>query len=97
MSYLRRPIVTEKLTKAGEMKQRQYGFIVEMDANKIQIKNEIEKTYNVKVESVRTLIIIGKTRNRSTRSRYITGHSSNYKKAFVTLASGQEIDFYKNI
>jgi large subunit ribosomal protein L23 len=97
MSILKKPIVTEKMTALSEKKAPQYGFVVSMDANKFQIKSEIQRLYNVEVTSVSTLIVYGKKRNRSTKSRYITGQTSNYKKAVVTLKEGQEIDFYKNI
>jgi large subunit ribosomal protein L23 len=71
--------------------------VVDKNANKIQIRKEIEKMYGVTVEGISTLIVYGKKRNRSTKARYITGQSPNYKKAIVTLSEGQEIDFYKNI
>jgi large subunit ribosomal protein L23 len=97
MIILKKPIVTEKMTAVGSLKNPQYGFVVDIKANKIQIRQEVEKTYGVTVEGISTMIVYGKKRNRSTKSRYITGKTPTYKKAVVTLASGQEIDFYKNI
>jgi large subunit ribosomal protein L23 len=97
MNVLRKPIVTEKMTAVASLKNPQYGFVVTKDANKIQIRQEVEKIYGVNVQSISTMIVYGKKRNRSTKSRYITGKTPTYKKAVVTLAEGQEIDFYKNI
>lgn len=96
MSVLKKPIITEKLTAAGE-KLGQYGFIVDKDANKIQIKNAVEKMYNVTVESVNTLRHIGKVRNRYTKAGFITGRKASVKKAIVTLKKGETIDFYSTI
>lgn len=97
MIVLKKPIVTEKMTAASEKKAPQYGFVVAMDANKFQIREAVEKLYGVNVTSISTLVVYGKKRNRSTKSRYITGQTATYKKAVVTLKEGQEIDFYKNI
>lgn len=97
MIILKKPIVTEKMTAVGSMKNPQYGFVVDINANKIQIRQAVEKTYGVSVEGISTMIVYGKKRNRSTKARYITGKTPTYKKAVVTLSNGQEIDFYKNI
>lgn len=84
----------EERTKAAETK---YGFIVRPDANKIQIKNEIESLYNVKVLSVNTILYAGKRSSRYTKAGLVKGQKNAYKKAIVTIAAGQEIDFYSNI
>jgi large subunit ribosomal protein L23 len=97
MLVLKKPIVTEKMTAAAEKKAPQYGFVVAIDANKFQIRTEVEKLYGVNVTGVSTMVVYGKKRNRSTKSRYITGQTATFKKAVVTLKEGQEIDFYKNI
>lgn len=94
-SILKKPLVTEKVTALNE--QGKYGFVVEKTANKIQIKQEIEKTYGVNVESVRTVIVGGKSKSRYTANQIITGKTSSYKKAIVTLAKGEIIDFYSGI
>lgn len=96
MNVIRKPVVTEKMTAIGE-KLNQFGFVVEKKANKIQIKQSVEELYGVKVEDVRTMIVRGKAKNRMTKSGYITGKTSSYKKAIVTLAEGETIDFYSNI
>lgn len=85
------------MTAAAEKKAPQYGFIVAIDANKFQIRTEVEKLYGVEVTGVSTMVVYGKKRNRSTKSRYITGQTATLKKAVVTLKEGQVIDFYKNI
>ena len=96
MSILKKPIITEKMTKAGE-KLGAYGFVVDKNANKIQIKNEIQKVYNVTVESVNTMKYYGKMKSRFTKTGAITGTKGVFKKAVVTLKKGETIDFYSNI
>jgi large subunit ribosomal protein L23 len=100
MSVLQKPLVSEKMAVHNERpgsKYNQYAFKVDMKATKPQIKREVEEMYDVTVKGVRTMIVQGKTRNRYTRTGYITGKSPNYKKAVVSLVEGDEIDFYKNI
>ena len=75
----------------------QYGFVVNRKANKVEVKEAVEKMYGVNVQSVNTMIIPGKKRSRNTKSKFIVGRTSAVKKAIVTLAEGQTIDFYSNI
>ena len=96
MSVLKKPIITEKMTAAGE-KLGQFGFIVDKRANKVEIKKAVEKTYGVTVESVNTLNNAGKVRNRYTKTGFVTGVKGATKKAVVTLKKGDSIDFYSNI
>lgn len=96
MEILIKPIVTEKMTKQAEGLNR-YGFIVSQDATKIEIKKAIEGLYNVSVESVNTLIHGGKRKTRFTKAGVISGTTGKSKKAIVTVAKGQSIDFYSNI
>jgi len=96
MEILIKPIVTEKMTGQAEGLNR-YGFIVNRNANKIQIKKAVESLYNVSVESVNTLIHGGKRKSRFTKAGVITGSTGMTKKAFVTIAKGEAIDFYSNI
>ena len=96
MSILIKPIVTEKMTDQGEEMNR-YGFIVEKTANKIEIKKAVEELYGVTVESVNTMRYGGKAKSRYTKSGIITGKSKSFKKAIITLAEGENIDFYSNI
>ena len=96
IDILIRPIITEKMTQLGE-ELGQYGFVVHRKANKLQIKEAVEKMYGVNVTSVRTMIIPGKMKTRNTKSGLIRGVKNPYKKAIVTLAEGEVIDFYSEI
>jgi large subunit ribosomal protein L23 len=96
MSILLKPIVTEKMTSQGD-KFNRYGFIVARNANKIEIKKAVEDLYGVTVESVNTMLYGGKVKTRYTKSGVMTGKSAATKKAVVTLAKGNTIDFYSNI
>ena len=95
MGVLIKPLVTEKVSSLNE--HGKYGFVVSKDANKGQIKNEVEKTYGVTVESVNTMIQPGKTKRRYTKSRIIEGKTPAYKKAVVQVSDGDIIDFYSGI
>ncbi len=90
------PIVTEKATKLSE-KLNRYTFRVSPDANKFEIKKLIENLYGVKVEKINTAVVRGKNKSRWTRSGLLRGKTNEWKKAFVSLAEGQTIDFYSNI
>ena len=95
MSVLVKPLVTEKMSAINE--KGKYGFVVSRGANKVEIKKEVEKMYGVTVESVNTMNYLGKSKSRFTKSRVITGRSSSFKKAIVTVAEGDVIDFYSEI
>ena len=96
MNILIKPIITEKMTDQSEVFNR-FAFVVERSANKIEIKKAVEETYDVTVESVRTMVCIGKKRTRGTKSGFISGRTKTYKKALVSLSEGDTIDFYSNI
>ena len=96
MAIIIKPIVTEKMTAAGE-KLNRYGFRVERAANKIQIKKAVEEMYNVQVLDVNTMVVAPKNKQRWTRSGLLRGKTDAYKKAVVTLKEGETIDFYSNI
>jgi large subunit ribosomal protein L23 len=96
MDILIKPIVTEKMTAQGEH-LKQFGFVVEKQANKLQIKKAVEEMYGVNVVSVNTMIYPGKRKSRYTRTGIISGKTKAFKKAIVTLAEGDTIDFYSNI
>jgi large subunit ribosomal protein L23 len=96
MSIIIKPVITEKMTDLGE-KLNRYGFIVDKKANKIQIKKAVEDFYGVDVLAVNTMNYSGKEKSRFTKSGVIAGRTSAYKKAIVTLAEGETIDFYSNI
>jgi len=96
MDILVKPLVTEKMTDQSERFNR-YGFVVDRKASKPQIKKAVESLYNVKVESVNTMVYGGKVKSRYTKGGIITGKTNAYKKAVVTLVEGDSIDFYSNI
>ncbi len=95
MSILKKPLVTEKVSALNE--SGKYGFIVDENANKVQIKKAVEDTYGVTVEDVNTMRYQGKMKSRYTKSRIISGRKNSFKKAIVTVAEGEVIDFYSGI
>jgi large subunit ribosomal protein L23 len=96
MAILVKPVVSEKMTDQSE-KLNRYGFVVSVTANKIEIKQAVEKAYGVSVESVNTMNYGGKTKTRNTKAGLIKGKTNKFKKAIVTVADGDVIDFYSNI
>ena len=97
MAFIIKPLVTEKMTKITDKQPNRYGFIVRPEANKLEIKKEVEELYNVTVEDVNTMRYAGKRSSRYTRAGLIRGQKPAYKKAIVTLQEGDSIDFYGNI
>ena len=97
MAFIIKPVVTEKMTKITEQRPNRYGFIVKPEANKLQIKKEVEDRYNVTVEDVNTMNYAGKRSSRYTKAGLLKGQKIAYKKAVVTLKDGETIDFYSNI
>jgi len=91
-----KPLITEKMSADTE-RSNCYGFVVALGANKIEIKKAIEQEYSVTVESVRTLRVDGKTKQRFTKTGMVKGRTNSYKKALVSIAKGESIDFYDNI
>ncbi|HRY99326.1 MAG TPA: 50S ribosomal protein L23 [Bacteroidales bacterium] len=96
MDIILKPVITEKMTGTSE-KLNQYGFIVHREANKIQIKEAVETLYGVNVLAVNTMRYSGKNRSRITKGGVISGRSASFKKAIITVAEGESIDFYSNI
>ncbi|MCI5057904.1 MAG: 50S ribosomal protein L23 [Flavobacteriales bacterium] len=95
MGVIIKPIITEKMTAQAE--KGYYGFAVDREANKIEIKKEIEQLYGVNVENINTMVYAGKRRRRYTKSGVLEGKTLSYKKAIVKLSEGETIDFYSNI
>jgi large subunit ribosomal protein L23 len=96
MKVIIKPIVTEKMTSLTD-KLNRYGFKVNPDANKLQIKKAVEDMYNVTVTDVNTANYDGKKKSRYTKTGLISGKTVAFKKAVVTLKEGDTIDFYSNI
>lgn len=97
MAFIIKPLVTEKMTKITDKQPNRYGFVVRPEANKLQIKEEIEGLYNVTVVEVNTMNYAGKRSSRYTKAGLINGQKSAFKKAIVTVKEGDTIDFYSNI
>lgn len=96
MSILKRPLLTEKMTKIAD-KTGQVGFIVDKAASKDEIKAAIEKAYSVEIERINTVLVRGKRKSRFTKAGVVNGKKPNFKKAIVHLKEGQKIDFFENI
>lgn len=86
------PLITEKGTLVNEQ-GNQFVFRVRPEANKIEIRRAVETLFKVKVEKVRTLNYLGKNR----RVGKSIGQRPKWKKAYVTLAEGQRIDFFESV
>ncbi len=93
MSILIKPIITEKVTKDGELFNR-FAFVVAKTANKVEIKKAVESAYDVTVLQVNTMIYRADRSVKYTKSGMISGKTNAYKKAIVQLKEGETIDFY---
>ena len=89
---IRGPIITEKGTIQKEL-NNQLTFEVDRRANRVEIRHAIEKVFNVRVEKVRTMQIKGKVK----RLGRTMGKRRDWKKAVVTLAQGQNIEFFEGV
>jgi large subunit ribosomal protein L23 len=96
MEIIIKPIVTEKQTAITAKFPNRFAFKVATGANKIQIRNAVEAMYNVKVDKVNTMNYSGKRKGRYTKAGFISGKTSAYKKAIITLKEGT-IDLFSNI
>ena len=97
MAFIIKPLVTEKMTQLTEKQPNRYGFVVRPEANKLEIKKEVEDLYHVTVVDVNTASYAGKRSSRYTKAGLVKGQKSAFKKAIVTLKEGETIDFYSNI
>ncbi len=91
-----KPILTEK-ANLQQTKLSCYAFKVDRRANKLEIKKAIENFYGVTVKTVNTAVAPAKNKSRNTKAGLIQGTKSGYKKAMVTIATGETIDLYSNI
>jgi large subunit ribosomal protein L23 len=87
-----KPILTEKLTELRET-QRKVGILVRSDANKVEIKKAAEQTLKVKIEKVNVLNVMGKTR----RIGRLSGKKPDWKKAIVTMKSGEKLEIFEGV
>ena len=97
MSFIIKPLVTEKMNNITEKRPNRFGFVVRPEANRLQIKKEVENLYNVTVEDVNTMNYAGKRSSRYTKAGLVRGQKNAFKKAIVTLKEGETIDFFSNI
>lgn len=88
---IRRPIISEKSTALAEVAGK-YAFEVAIQANKQEIRDAVQALFNVRVRAVRTMVMHGKVK----RVGRFEVKRSNWKKALVTLAEGQKIEFFQN-
>ncbi len=93
-SILIRPLITEKMTSLSEQQPNKFGFMVNINANKIEIAKAVKEKFNVDVVSVNTIRHKGKTKTQLTRKGRFSGRTSKTKKAIVTLKKGQTIDIF---
>jgi large subunit ribosomal protein L23 len=96
MNILLRPVITEKATADSELKNR-FTFLVDTNANKVQIKNAVESTYGVSVDKVRTMRYGAERKTRFTKTGLQKGKSATTKKAIVQVSEGDTIDFYNKL
>ena len=96
MNILIKPVITEKMTDEGE-KHNRFGFIVDRRANKLEIKDAVEKMYGVSVDKVRTMRYGAERRTRYTKTGIQRGKSVTTKKAVVQISEGDTIDFYNKL
>jgi large subunit ribosomal protein L23 len=89
---IRGPVVTEKTTLQKEL-NNQVTLKVDPSANRVEIKEAVEKSFNTRVKQIRTLQVKGKVKQRGK----ILGKKKDWKKAIVTLMPGQRIDFFEGV
>lgn len=95
MSILIKPIITEKATADSELNNR-YTFLVDVKANKVEIKKAVESYYDVNVSKVRTMNYGPERKTKYTKTGIQHGKTNALKKALVQLIEGDVIDFYSN-
>ena len=96
MDVLIKPIITEKATSASEL-QNCYSFLVNIKANKVEIKKAVELAYGVSVNKVRTLNYGPERKTKYTKTGIQFGKTNATKKAVVQVSEGDVIDFYSNL
>ncbi len=92
-----KPFITEKMTAITEASPNKYGFIVAVDANKIEIAKAVEAKFNVEVVAVNTVKYKGKVKTQFTKKGKFEGRTPKFKKAFITLKKDQVIDLFGQV
>ena len=90
-----RPLYTEKIAKLQD-NENKYAFEVDRESNKIEIRKEIEKRFEVKVTKIQTMVVRGKVRQQMTKAGRFYCRRPDWKKAIVTLAECSKIDLFEN-
>jgi large subunit ribosomal protein L23 len=90
---LRKPLISEKATDAKE-ESNQVLFYVAKEANKIEIKKAVEEAFQVQVESVN---VVNRRPEKRKRFGRTIGQTSGYKKAYISLAPGEKIEFFEGV
>ncbi len=89
---IKRPLLTEKATLESERNNR-YGFVVDTKSNKYQIRDAVEKLFDVRVKKIWTSVTPGKLK----RAGKVIKKTSPIKKAYVQVEQGQKIEFFKGV
>ncbi len=89
------PVVTEKTNALREGANRKYVFCVDVKANKIMVMQAVKELFSVKPVACNIINVKRKTRTVRSRSGYKSGHTSEWKKAIVTLSAGDSIDIFE--
>jgi large subunit ribosomal protein L23 len=92
-NILKKPVISEKSERLTA-KNNVYTFVVDRKANKIEIKNAVEAMFTTNVVDVNTVNMPVKVKTRNTRSGVLKGTKSAFKKAYVKIADGEELDIY---
>jgi large subunit ribosomal protein L23 len=93
---IKKPLLSEK--SYATISDKKYTFIVDLNANKIQIKQAVEQIFKVKVKQVNTLIVKGKVKTQNTKQGRSVGRTSDYKKAIVVLTKDSKpIEFFESL
>jgi large subunit ribosomal protein L23 len=95
-NVLKMPLLTEKSNNL-RLDSNQYTFLVDTDANKIEVAKEIKRLFNVDVVSVNIVNHPGKQKSRFIRSGRINGKTAKFKKAIVKIKDGQTIELFEQI
>jgi len=95
-TIIKKPVITEKATMASETMNR-FTFVVDRKANKLEIKDAVEKMYGVQITEVRTMNYGGgKSSTKYTNRGIVEQRNKQWKKAVVTVADGETIDLFNN-
>jgi len=95
-NVLIKPLITEKMNSLTE-EHKQYGFVVDVKANKIEIARAIKEKFDVDVVNINTMKFKGKTKTQFTRKGRFEGKTASFKKAIVTLKGDQTIDLFGEV